>query len=221
MTVNKLERFAQIAAFDHVLEYTDFQKKGVAKPKGRWKQDVFGNDNPITLELACGTGAYTLELARRHPTRNFIGVDIKGARIWKGAKKALDENLENVRFIRMFIDHLDEYFAKDEVDEIWITFADPYPRAGDRNKRLTSLKFLKQYQHILSDGGVVHFKTDNIDFFDYSCRSVDQFGGVTEQRIDDIYDQKPDHPLLTIQTQYEKKHLKNKKSISYARFQLV
>lgn len=220
MTVNKLERFEQIAAFDHVLEYTDFQKKGAEKPKGRWKQDIFGNDNPITLELACGTGAYTLELARRHPAQNFIGVDIKGGRIWKGAKKALAENLENVRFIRMFIDHLDEYFAKDEVREIWITFADPYPRAGDRSKRLTSPKFLKQYQHILSDDGVVHFKTDNTNFFNYSCRSVKRFGGVVEHRIENIYKQTPDHPLLTIQTQYEKKHLKNKKSISYARFRL-
>lgn len=220
MTVNKLERFKQIAAFDHVLEYTDYQKKGVEKPKGQWHKQIFYNKNPITLELACGTGNYTLELARRYPNRNFIGVDIKGARIWKGAKKALAKELENVRFMRMFIDHVDEYFAKDEIDEIWITFADPYPRAGDRNKRLTAPKFLKQYRQILSAEGVVHFKTDNTDFFDYSCWSVEHVGGYVEQRVDDIYKQKPNHSLLTIKTHFEQKHLRNNKSISYGRFRL-
>ena len=218
MTVNKLERFEEIAAFDHVLEYTDFQKKGIKKPKGRWGEQVFGNENPITLELACGTGAYTLELARRYPDRNYIGIDIKGARIWKGAKKALSEDLSNVRFIRMFIDHLDEYFAEGEVDQIWITFADPYPRAGDRSKRLTSPKFLKQYKHVLQLDGVVHFKTDNTSFFNYSCRSVRRFGGTVLERIENIYDTDLDNPLLSIQTLYEKRHLKNNKHISYGRF---
>lgn len=220
MTINKLERFEDIADFSHVLEYTDYQNRKKEKPAGKWKSGIFGNTQPITLELACGTGAYTLELARRHPNRNYIGIDIKGARIWKGAKKAKEENLGNVRFMRMFIDHLDEYFARDEVDEIWITFADPFPRAGDRSKRLTSPKFLKQYEYILQPGGGVHFKTDDTPFFNYTCRSVEKFGGSVIKKVGDIYTEKPDNELLTIQTEYEKRHLRNRKIIGYCKFSL-
>lgn len=220
MTVNKLERFAQVAEFNHVLEHTDFQNNDTAKPKGRWKGDIFANDNPITLELACGTGAYTLELARRNPDINYIGIDIKGARIWKGAKQAKTENLSNVRFLRMFIDHLDEYFAEDEVDEIWITFADPFSRAGDRNNRLTSPKFLRLYKQILPAEGVIHFKTDDTNFYDYTCRSVKKFGGSILEKVNDIYENRRDDELITIKTVFEKKHLQNKKTISYCKFTL-
>lgn len=220
MTINKLERFEDIAAFSHVLEYTDYQHREAEKPKGHWRENIFDNSYPITLELACGTGAYTLELARRHPKRNYIGIDIKGARIWKGAKKAKEENLKNVRFIRMFIDHLDEYFARDEVNEIWITFADPFPRAGDRKKRLTSPKFLKQYKHILPPGGAIHFKTDDTPFFNYTCRSVKKFGGSLIKKITNVYAEKPNDELLFIQTAYEKRHLESGKAISYCKFTL-
>lgn len=218
MTVNKLERFAQIANYSHVLEYTEYQKKGAEKPAGRWNEEVFGNDKPITLELGCGTGAYTLELARRNPDCNYIGIDIKGARLWKGAKKAKAEELQNVRFLRIFIDHLDEYFAQDEVSEIWITFSDPYPRAGDRNKRLTAPKFLSQYKNVLEPRHPVHFKTDHSSFFEYTCRSVEKADANIIDRVDDIYTRRSEDPLLTIKTDYEKKHLQQGKIISYLKF---
>lgn len=219
MTVNKLERFAQIADFDHVLEYTDFQQSDKEKPNGRWS-DIFGNANPLTLELGCGTGAYTLGLARRNPKRNYVGVDIKGARMWKGAKIAIGEGLDNIRFLRIFIDHVDEYFDEDEVDEIWITFSDPYSRAGDRNRRLTAPRFLKMYRYILKPEHPIHFKTDDSAFFKYSCRSVKKSGGRIIKKVEDIYAQRPKDELLTIKTDYEKKHLKKGKSISYFKFSL-
>ncbi len=218
MTVNKLERFAQIAGYNHVLEYTDYQQKGAEKPAGRWNEEVFGNNHPITLELGCGTGAYTLELARRYPKRNYIGIDIKGARLWKGAKRAKTEGLKNVRFMRIFIDHLDEYFAKNEVDDIWITFSDPYPRAGDRNKRLTAGKFLSQYQQVLKPEHPVHFKTDDTPFFKYTCRSVKRNDGQIIEKVDNIYSERPEDELLTIKTDYEKRHLEQGKTISYLKF---
>lgn len=220
MPVNKLQRFEEIASFDHVLEYTDFQDNDRPKPKGQWHATVFGNEQPITLELACGTGAYTVELARRNPGRNYVGIDIKGARLWKGAKQAHDGELSNVRFLRIFIDHLDEYFAPGEVDEIWITFPDPYPRAGDRNKRLSAPKFLEMYRNVLSPGGMVHFKTDNTPLFEYTCRRVIGQGGTLQQRVDDVYRDRPDDPLLTIQTRFEKKHLQKGRTIAYCRFTL-
>ena len=220
MTVNKLQRFEEVAEFDHVLEHTDFQDADEIKPKGIWKLDIFGNEHPIILELACGTGAYTLELARRNPHQNYIGIDIKGARIWKGAKNAKAEDLGNVRFMRMFIDHLDEYFDRGEVDEIWITFADPFSRAGDRKKRLTSPRFLKQYQQILEAGQPVHFKTDDTPFFDYTCRKVEQQGGTVVKKVEDIYSDSPKDDILTIKTTYEKKHLRAGKKISYCKFLL-
>lgn len=213
MTVNKLQRFAEVADFDHVIEHTDS-----SKPQGRWQRDIFGNDQPITLELACGTGAYTLELARRNPDRNYIGIDIKGARIWKGAKKAKAEDLDNVRFARIYIDHLNEYFAEDEVDEIWITFADPFPRSGDRNNRLTHPKFLILYKQVLRSGGKIHFKTDDPNFFDYTRQSVAGFGGSVVLTIEDIYKHELEDEQITIQTDFERKHLANGRTIHYCKF---
>lgn len=217
MTVNKLERFAQNADFDHVLEHTDYQGGDLKKPKGSW-QNIFDNSRPVILELACGTGAYTLELARRSPDRNYVGIDIKGARIWKGAKQALNEELTNVRFLRIFIEGLSDYFSKDEVNEIWITFPDPYPRAGNRKKRLTSSHFLEMYANILNPRGTIHFKTDDTDLFDYTCREVVKFGGKLNEKTPDIYRSSLIDSRLKIQTVYEKRHLKNKKTISYCSF---
>ncbi|MFH5833450.1 tRNA (guanosine(46)-N7)-methyltransferase TrmB [Halalkalibaculum sp. DA3122] len=219
MGKNKLERFAEIAEFEHVMELTDFQEADKKKPKGRWSEDIFENDHPITLELACGKGEYTLELARRNPGKNYIGIDIKGARIWKGAKRALERELSNVRFLRIYIDHLDEYFAPGEVEEIWITFPDPYPKWSDRNKRLTAPKFLAIYQKVLKEDGLIHFKTDSDALWDFSknvirqeCRLVDL--------VEDVYQERADDPLLTTQTYYEKKHLENGKTIKYMKFRL-
>ncbi|MEL7833972.1 tRNA (guanosine(46)-N7)-methyltransferase TrmB [Fodinibius sp. Rm-B-1B1-1] len=221
MGKGKLEKYKEVSAFSNTLELTNFQDEESEKPRGRWHTDVFGNDNPIVLELACGKGTYTLELARRNPQKNFIGVDIKGHRIWKGAKEALEEDLDNVRFLRIYIDHLDEYFAPKEVDEIWITFPDPYPRHSNRTKRLSSPKFLKIYQSVMKPEGVVHFKTDSNELFSFTKKVVRKSGCEVQDRVEEIYDERPDDELLTIQTHFEKRHLEKGRSISYIKFSLL
>lgn len=218
MGKNKLERFEDIDRFDNVLELTDYRESSAHKPKGRWNEEIFENYNPITLELACGKGTYTVELARRNPTINYVGIDIKGSRIWKGAKEAKENKLENVRFLRMYIDHLEEYFGNEEVDEIWITFPDPYPRGSDRSKRLTSHKFLKKYKAIVKHSGCIHLKTDSTSLFEFSKKSILEFNGKLLECVDDIYTEKGDSDLLTIKTNFEKKHLDKGKAIKYLKF---
>lgn len=220
MSKGKLEKFEEVAAFGNTLELTDFQDGKSCKPKGRWSSDIFNNDNPIVFELACGKGTYTLELARRNPHKNFIGIDIKGARIWKGAKQALKEKLGNVRFLRIYIDHLEEYFAPKEISDIWITFPDPYPKKSDRNKRLTSPKFLSIYEKVLKPDATIHFKTDSKEFFRYTRQAVREYGCTVYDIVDNIYKERPEDELLTIKTDYEKRHLEARKTIKYLKFSL-
>lgn len=219
MAKTKLQRFEDIDQFKNVLELTDFQDDR-AKPKGAWNREVFQNENPITLELACGKGDYTVELARRYPARNYIGIDIKGSRLWKGARKAKEEELTNARFLRIYIDHLDEYFEEGEVEEIWITFPDPYLRGGNRSKRLTSEKFLTIYRDILRKSGPIHLKTDSPDLFQFSKYSVEKNGGRILDEVNDIYSHRPTDDILTIKTDFEHKHLKKGKIIKYLQFSL-
>ncbi|MGD8427565.1 MAG: tRNA (guanosine(46)-N7)-methyltransferase TrmB [Balneolaceae bacterium] len=220
MGTSKLQRFKEISEFNNVFELTDYQGNGLEKPKGLWHENIFGNPNPIILELACGKGAYTLELARRNPKKNFVGIDIKGARIWKGAKRALSESLENLRFLRIYIDHLDEYFGLGEVDDIWITFPDPYPNFGDRNKRLTSPKFLNIYKRVLKNDGRIRLKTDSDELFAFTRRVTDQMECPIHDLVKDIYTERPDDELLTIKTYYERKHLEAGKRIKFISFGL-
>jgi tRNA (guanine-N7-)-methyltransferase len=220
MSKGKLEKFKEVTAFPNTLELTDFQDEESQKPKGRWHTHIFENENPIVLELACGKGTYTLELARRNPDKNFVGVDIKGARIWKGAKQALEEGLDSVRFLRIYIDHLDEYFAHNEVDDIWITFPDPYPRFSDRNNRLSAPKFLKIYQRVMKPKGLIHFKTDSDELFSFTKKSVQKSGCKVLEVVKDIYEERPDDKLLTIQTHFERDHLKKGRTISFIKFSL-
>lgn len=215
---NKLKRFEDIARFENVFEYTDYEDS--PKPKGTWHKKVFKNENSIVLELACGKGEYTINLARQFPDKNFIGIDKKGWRIWKGAKQALDEPLPNVHFIRMFIDHLDQYFERDEVDEIWITFPDPYLRDYNETKRLTSPKFLNLYQNVLKPSAPIHLKTDSDKLYKYTLEVIEKESCVMIDQVDDIYTERPDDPILTIKTFYEKHHLQNQKSIHYVSFRL-
>lgn len=216
---SKTRRISEVAQFENVLEYTDFEKR--VKPAGVWNQQIFENSHPITLELACGKGEYTLELARRFPDRNFIGVDIKGPRLWKGAKTALKEHLDNVRFLRIFIDHLDEYFGTDEVNEIWIPFPDPYIRKkSKRSKRLTSPKFLDIYRKVLKPGGLIHLKTDSPILYQFTLDTIREQGCILKENIFDIYQNEQTNELLNIQTFYEKKHLEEGKTIYYIAFQL-
>lgn len=220
MSKNKLERFAEISRFDNVLELDDYQDEEKKKPRGLWASEVFQSNNPLILELACGKGTYTLELAKRFPDKNYVGVDIKGSRIWKGAKNAREKELDNVRFLRIYIDHLEEYFGVNEVDEIWITFPDPYPKGSDRSKRLTSEKFLKKYQSVLKESGTIHLKTDSTSLFRFTKRSVRHFGGSVCEELPDVYGMEAVKPELAFQTDFEKKHLAKGRTIKYLNFRL-
>lgn len=223
---NKLRKFAEILSFPNVFECYDFQQPALVgsgmqtvELSGRWQTEHFKNNHPVTLELACGGGEYTVALAQRYPERNFIGVDIKGNRIWKGAKDALDKNLPNAAFLRTRIEIIDRFIAPGEVDEIWITFPDPFPRPSKENRRLTSAFFLEKYRSILRPGGLVHLKHDDPDFYQFTLDTI-----AADPRCQllythaDIYSGPLAYPELGIQTLYESMHLQAGKTIKYVRF---
>ncbi len=188
--------------------------------RGKWNADVFKNNQPLVLELACGKGDYSLALASKNPHKNFIGVDSKGARIFTGAKTAIENGLHNIAFARMKIENITNFFAPGEVDEIWITFPDPFPKKGDAKRRLTAHSFLKRYQAICKPGTLVHFKTDDLPLFHFTKESVESYGLKVMYYKEDIYASKLDFEELNIQTYYEKSHLANGRTINYLQFQL-
>lgn len=187
--------------------------------KGKWRE-FFGNDNELVLELACGYGEYTVGLGRIFPDRNFIGVDIKGARLCKGSKIAIEEKLDNVAFLRTLIHHLDNFFDRGEVDEIWITFPDPRPRDGDEKKRLTHPRFMELYKYVLKPGGKVHFKTDNRGLFDYSLEVIKEQGYNLECKTNDLYESAYANRHHGIKTRYEKKFTEEGFKINYLSFDM-
>ena len=197
----------------------DYQGQAV-QLRGKWQAEHFQNNNPITLELACGGGEYTLALARRYPERNFIGVDIKGARLWKGARVALAEELHNAAFLRIRIEMITHFFAKDEIAEIWITFPDPFPRKGKANRRLTATPFLKRYQQILQPNGLIHLKTDDLNLYEFTLETITEQRHPIEDQCADIYADNLPLEELAIRTFYEKMHLADERTIKYVRFQL-
>ncbi len=225
---NKLQKFAELLTFPNVFE--NFNPKAPVligqtghevDLKGKWKSKHFQNNHPITLELACGRGEYTLDLARQYPARNFIGVDVKGARIWKGARIALDEKLENVAFLRTRIEQIALFFDPGEVEEIWITFPDPFLRKSKANRRLTSPNFLKTYRKILKPGGLIHLKTDEPNLFAYTLEVLAEEKEVAIlYQDDDIYAKPLPIPELATTTYYEKMHLEAGKTIKYIQFRL-
>lgn len=217
MAPGKLEKFRQNRQFDNLIEYTDLSEGGIEPVRGRWGE-LFGNHRPVTLELACGRGDYTIGLARRFPGRNFVGVDIKGGRLWHGAKEALEEGIGNVRFLRLFIEQLEEWFVPGEIEEIWITFPDPFLKKRDRNKRLTSPRFLEIYRKLLAPGGRVHLKTDSDTLFDYTLETLQNKGLPIGREVRDIYHTGPEDPTLAIRTTYEQRHLEEGRTIGYICF---
>ncbi|WP_116108027.1 tRNA (guanosine(46)-N7)-methyltransferase TrmB [Lewinella sp. IMCC34191] len=225
---NKLQKFAEVLQMPNVYESFEPTKPeltGVNGTKtdlrGRWAAEHFGNDRPITLELACGRGEYTLDLARQYSDRNFIGVDIKGARIWKGARIALAENLSNAAFLRTRIEVISHFFATGEVEEIWITFPDPFLKKGKENRRLTAAQFLKQYRRILKPGGVVHLKTDSQELYEWSVETLTEQPAVEIlYRDHDIYSKPLPIPELATETYYERMHKDLGKTITYLRFRI-
>lgn len=187
--------------------------------KGKWASAHFKNDAPITLELACGRGEYTLGLAKMFPDRNFIGLDIKGARIWKGAKQGIAQNLTNAAFLRTRIECIDAFFAQGEVEEIWITFPDPFPRDGQANRRLTAKIFLDLYRRILKPSGKIHLKTDNTGIFLSTLEVLTECDScLLLEQIDDIDAADSTMAELTIPTYYEHVHRKAGSRIKYACF---
>lgn len=213
MVRKKLKHFAELKSLPNSFE------EGNAYD-GEWAKNHFKNENEIVLELACGHGIFLLEMARRHPEKNFIGIDIKGARIWRGAKIAEAEGLKNVAFLRVQIEHLGEYFNEGEVSEIWITFPDPHPRDGKSNKRLTSERFIEIYRNILKNGGNVKLKTDDEKLYQFSIETALETKCDILEQNPDIYAKKPKDEDAMIQTVYEKKHLAIGRKIHYLQIEL-
>ena len=188
--------------------------------KGLWNREVFGNDLPLVLELGCGKGEYTVGLARNHPDMNFMGLDIKGARIWTGAKAAQMEGLKNVAFLRTRIEFINSFFARDEVHEIWVTFPDPQEKQRRQKKRLTGAGFLNRYQAFLIDGGLIHLKTDNQALF-HDTLDLVRFNNLSvEDQTPDLYGEGWNDERITIQTYYEKRFLNEGIKINYLCFRL-
>lgn len=217
MGKNKLAKFADMERFENVLQYPFWrlESEGGFPHKGRWRE-LFGNDNPITLELGCGRGEYAVELAARYPGRNFVGIDIKGARMWTGAKLALERGLGNVLFLRCQIESLGLFFAPGEIDEIWVTFPDPQMKKT--NKRLVSTRFVKLYAGLLRKGGSVCLKTDSPFLFRYAELMTEHNGLEVVRKQRDIYAECPGDELLTIKTGYEQQWLARGLTIKYIEF---
>ncbi len=210
-------------AFENVFQYPYSVVDDVPfDMKGKWREMYFHNDNPIVLELGCGKGEYTVELAKLYPEMNFIGVDIKGARMWTGAKKAIEENQKNVAFLRTNIEIIDRFFAQDEVQEIWLTFSDPQMK--NPRKRLTSTYFMNRYRHFLVDGGVIHLKTDSNFLFTYTTYMVEENKLPVLFRTEDLYHHEGidevTRKILSIQTYYESMWIERGLNIKYMKFGL-
>jgi tRNA (guanine-N7-)-methyltransferase len=217
---NKLQRFAENLTFDNLFQYRYEELLQGFPLKGNWGKSFFKNDNDIILELGCGKGEYTVGMARMHPDRNYIGMDIKGARMWRGLKTADEEGLHNVAFIRSRINLAGFFFDKDEVSEIWITFPDPQPRQIKTSKRLTAPNFLQLYAQFLKPGGIIHLKTDNIIFYEYTLDVILENNLKLLYSNDDVYGTGLESEVTSIQTFYEKKWLDHGTKIKYLKFQL-
>lgn len=217
MAKNKLQKFADMETYSHVFQYPFAVLKECGfDMRGKWNEMFFHNDNPIVLELGCGKGEYAVGLARRYPDKNFIGVDIKGARMWTGASEAKAEGIENVAFLRTHIELITHFFAPGEVSEIWITFPDPQMKKT--RKRLTSTRMLELYREILKENGIIHLKSDSPFLYTYTRAMVQENNFPILIDTDDLYNSGIDDDILGIKTFYEQQWLERGKSIKYIKF---
>jgi len=212
MAQKKLARFNEISTFKNVLQYPE----DIA---GKWK-DFFGNHHPIVLELACGKGEYTVQLAKRNPAKNYIGVDIKGNRLWVGAKETIRDGITNAAFLRTQIDKIEQYFIPGEIEEIWLTFPDPHLRRSKAKKRLTHPKFLRLYKNILKAGGAIHLKTDSPDLYQFTKTVIELYHLNIFEDMDDVYSVNAISEELKIRTYYESLDISKSNKIFYLRFSL-
>ncbi|MBW7846894.1 MAG: tRNA (guanosine(46)-N7)-methyltransferase TrmB [Bacteroidales bacterium] len=216
---NKLQRFAENLTFDNLFQYNYEQLINLPfEYKGRWARDFFKNDNPVVVELGCGKGEYTVGLAEKYPDKNFIGFDIKGARLWKGLTIARDKGLKNVAFVRTKIDHIGYFFDASELSEIWITFPDPQPRLSRSKKRLTSPLFLSRYRPLLAAGGLIHLKTDSRLLYDFTLETIKEMGLEPYFHDDDLYSNPNQLEVKEIRTFYEQIWLSQGLTIKYICF---
>ena len=220
MAKRKLQQYAEINTFPNVIQPAYDQIQQGHELKGKWSREHFKNDQPIVLELECGKGEYTVNLAENNPKKNFIGVDRKGARIWTGSKYALENKLDNVAFLRVDIRVLELLFDREEVDEIWITFPDPQPKKWQAKRRLTHPRFLEQYLKVLKPGGVVHLKTDNLVFHEYTLSVLEQMDYSIIDQTKDLYGAGGFEEAASVQTFYEKKFLEAGLPITYLKFKI-
>ena len=220
MGKNKLAKFANMEEYTHVFQYpfSVLREKGF-EMKGKWNEQFFKNDHPIVLELGCGKGEYSVGLAKLFPEKNFIGIDIKGARMWTGAKQSLEESLSNVAFLRTHIELLENFFEPSEISEIWITFPDP--QMTKVNKRMTSTRFMKLYRKFLKPEGVIHLKTDSNFMFTYTSAMVDANKLPVLFRNDDLYASDLQDKILGIKTYYEQQWIARGLTIKYIKFECI
>ena len=212
MGQKKLLRFAELKTFPNVFQHSEGMK-------GKWNE-FFQNNHPIILELACGKGEYTVGLASLYPEKNFIGIDLKGNRIWVGAKKAIQQNLTNAAFLRIEIDKITDYFSRGEVTEIWITFPDPQLRTGKAKKRLTHPKFLRLYNQILQPEGCINLKTDSPALYDFTKLVIEKYDCVLHEDENDVYHSNVIADELKIKTHYESLDIAGSNKIHYLKFSL-
>jgi tRNA (guanine-N7-)-methyltransferase len=218
---NKLARWTEMKSFRNVYEPSaDEVYTKDHSLKGCWNSKVFININPIILELGCGKGEYTVGLATRYPQKNYIGIDIKGARMWRGSKTAHEKNILNVAFIRTRVEFINSFFSEDEIEEIWITFPDPQPKRKNEFKRLTSPRFLNSYRKFLKNNGIIHLKTDNKDLYSYTLDLVKSNGLEVIESTDDLYSGLIENDILSIRTHYEKIFLEKGSRICYLSFRI-
>jgi len=213
MGKDKLRKFAEVSTFANVVQLED----GKAY-QGKWASEFFKNDNPVILELACGKGEYTVNLAKQFPNINFLGIDYKGNRIWRGAKTALEEGITNVGFLRIQIETILEHFAAGEIAEIWITFPDPQPQESREKKRLTNPTFLTKYKLLLVENGIMHLKTDNDGFYAYTIEQIEALSLPKHKETIDLYKSDLVDDVLSIKTYYERKYLAENKNINYVQW---
>lgn len=221
---NKLQKFEENRSFDNLFQYSYERIMEEGFPlRGKWHSDFFHNDHPIVLELGCGKGEYTVGLARAHRDVNYIGIDIKGARMWRGLTQAREEGLPNVAFIRARIDQIAHFFAPDEVSEIWVTFPDPHPGEGERNARhrLTSPEFLERYRQIVRPDGILNLKTDSPIMYEFTLHEVIEKQGLPLlYATDDLYANNDDLEVKSIRTFYEQMWLDQGLKIKYLKFKI-